>query len=83
MLVFGPCMFPSLKASKLLAVLTRKPLLYRVERQNGSHRTLVSDAGYPRLLFSFHDGVEVPRGVVRKILTGDVGLTEQDALDLL
>jgi predicted RNA binding protein YcfA (HicA-like mRNA interferase family) len=75
--------FPSLKATALLAVLMRKPLDYYVDRQRGSHRTLRSAAGYPVLHFSFHDGTTIPPGVVRKILTRDVGLTEQEALDLL
>lgn len=75
--------FPSLKAAQLLAVLTRKPLEYVVIRQAGSHRTLESPNGYPRLGFAFHDGATVPPGAVRKILTRDVGLDEQTALGLL
>ena len=76
-------MFPSLKAKALLAVLMRKPLLYRIERQRGSHRTLVSEAAYPKLMFSFHDGATIPPGAVKKILTKDIGLNEQEALTLL
>lgn len=75
--------FPSLKAKRLLAVLRREPLRYVVARQRGSHRHLQSERGYPDLMFSFHDGATVPPGAVRKILTRDVGLTEQDALALL
>jgi predicted RNA binding protein YcfA (HicA-like mRNA interferase family) len=75
--------FPSLKGRELLAVLMRKPLLYRVDRQTGSHRTLKSGAGYPDVHFSFHEGVTVPRGAVKKVLTKDVGLSEQEALALL
>jgi predicted RNA binding protein YcfA (HicA-like mRNA interferase family) len=76
-------MFPSLKAKRLLAVLYRKPLEYHISRQEGSHRKLVSPHGYPELMFSFHDNVTVPPGAVRKILVKDVGLSEQQALDLL
>jgi len=80
---YAQYVFPSLKASELLAVLMRKPLNYQVERQRGSHRKLTSPAGYPDLWFSFHDGVTVPPGAVKKILTKDVGLSEQDALALV
>jgi predicted RNA binding protein YcfA (HicA-like mRNA interferase family) len=75
-------MFPSLKAKRLLAILRREPLQYRVARSRGSHRTLRSSAGYPELRFSFHDRATLAPGVVRKILTQDVGLTEREALDL-
>lgn len=61
----------------------RKPLEYRVERQRGSHRTLRSAAGFPDVRFSFHEGVTVPPGAVKKILIKDVGLSEQEALALL
>lgn len=61
----------------------RAPLSYRIKRQSGSHRTLESAAGYPEVRFSFHDGVTIPPGAVRKILTKDVGLSESDALNLL
>ena len=46
--------YPSVKARKLLAILTREPLNYTVVRTQGSHKTLVA-AEYPRLLFAFHD----------------------------
>jgi predicted RNA binding protein YcfA (HicA-like mRNA interferase family) len=74
--------FPSMKAGALMSVLTRKPLMYRVSRQTGSHRTLRSDF-YPQLLFSYHDGVTLPPGAVRKILVKDVGLDTEAALRLL
>jgi predicted RNA binding protein YcfA (HicA-like mRNA interferase family) len=74
--------FPSMKAQDLLAILVREPLGYRVLRQSGAHRHLVAE-GRPRVLFSYHDGVTVPPGVVRKILVGTVGLEESDALRLL
>jgi predicted RNA binding protein YcfA (HicA-like mRNA interferase family) len=75
--------FPSVKARRLLAVLQRAPLEYEVVSQRGSHRVLESRAGYPRLRFSFHDRVELGPTIVRKILVGDVGLSEEEALALL
>jgi predicted RNA binding protein YcfA (HicA-like mRNA interferase family) len=77
------CVFPSLSAREMLAVLTRKPLAYVVVRTSGSHRRLESPNGYPPLTFSFHDGDTLPSGLVRKILCRDVGLTEQQARELV
>ena len=74
--------FPSLKAPKLLAILMRKPLSYRIASQNGSHRQLESD-NYPPLDFCWHDNQTLPGGLVRRILTKRVGLTEQEARKLL
>jgi predicted RNA binding protein YcfA (HicA-like mRNA interferase family) len=74
--------FPAIKARRLLAILQREPLNYRVERQSGSHRRLVSPT-YPPLTLAFHDGQTIPPGLVRKILVRDVGLAEQEALRLL
>lgn len=74
--------FPSMKAKKLLAILERKPLGYRVARQSGSHRRMESPA-YPPLTFAFHDKATIPAGLVRKILVRDVGLAEDEARKLL
>ncbi|MGN6256532.1 MAG: type II toxin-antitoxin system HicA family toxin [Solirubrobacterales bacterium] len=74
--------FPSVKAKKLLATLERKPFRYRVVRQAGSHRRLMSP-DYPPLLFAFHDKATVPPHVVREILLDDVGLAESEARKLL
>ena len=74
--------FPSIKARRLLAVLERQPLGYRIVRQSGSHRRLES-ADFPPLTFSFHDKATVPSGLVRKILVRDVGLDEEQARKLL
>lgn len=75
--------FPSLKAKRLLAVLKREPLAYVQVRCVGSHRTLRSKYGYPDLMFSFHEDTELAPGLVKKILTKDVGLGEEDARKLL
>ncbi len=74
--------FPSMKAKRLLAVLERKPLGYRVARQSGSHRRMESP-DYPTLTFAFHDKATIPAGLVRKILVRDVGLAEDEARKLL
>jgi predicted RNA binding protein YcfA (HicA-like mRNA interferase family) len=58
-------------------------LEYRVKRRVGSHRVLKSPNGYPELRFSFHDRATIPPGAVRKILTRDIGLSEDEALKLL
>ena len=75
--------WPSLTWPELWRILRRKPLCYEVARQRGSHRTLKSKAGYPDLLLAFHDRATLPPGLVRKILTKDVGLTEEEARELL
>ncbi|HEX3239196.1 MAG TPA: type II toxin-antitoxin system HicA family toxin [Solirubrobacterales bacterium] len=74
--------FPSLNAKKLLAVLERAPLSYRVARQSGSHRRMESPH-HPPLTFVFHDKATIPAGLVRKILIRDVGLAEDETRKLL
>ncbi len=74
--------FPSIKAKRLLAVLERAPLGYRVARQSGSHRRMESPT-YPPLTFAFHDKATIPSGLVRKILVKDVGLADDQARELL
>lgn len=71
-----------MKARRLLAILMREPLNYRVVRQAGSHRRLVAP-GRPPLTFAFHDRTEITPRDVRKVLVKDVGLAESDALRLL
>ncbi len=79
----GRLLLGSVKAGRLLAVLMRSPLNYQIVRQNGSHRTLRSTSGYPDLVFAFHEGVTLPPRMVKKILVGRVGLTEDQARELL
>ncbi len=74
--------FPTMKAKRLLAVLEREPLNYRVSRQSGSHRRMTAQ-GRPALTFAFHDKATVPSGLVRKVLVRDVGLAEDEARKLL
>jgi predicted RNA binding protein YcfA (HicA-like mRNA interferase family) len=74
--------FPSMKARRLLAILERKPLGYRIARQAGSHRRLEAP-DRPALTFAFHDNATIPSGLVRKILVKDIGLAENEARKLL
>jgi hypothetical protein len=39
--------------------------------------------GKPTLHLGFHDDAEIPSGMVDKILVRDVGLSEEEALQLL
>lgn len=75
--------FPSLKANELLRALCREPLAYRITHSGGSHRRLTSDAGYPPLVFAFHDRQTIAPGLVRKVLCKDVGLDPETALGIL
>lgn len=74
--------FPSMKAKRLLRILTSDPLSYRVTRQSGSHRRLQAD-GRPALTWAFHDGRTLAPGEVRRVLVNHVGLAEDEALRLL
>jgi predicted RNA binding protein YcfA (HicA-like mRNA interferase family) len=73
--------FPSMKARRLLAILMREPLNYRVVRQTGSHRMLRAP-GRPQVVFGFHSRELRPREV-RHVLVTQVGLAESEALNLL
>ena len=78
--------FPSLKCKQMLAVLERKPLDYQEKpgkTRKGSHRHLVSSAGYPDISFWCHDKDTLKGSVVRHILVNDVGLPEAEARELL
>jgi predicted RNA binding protein YcfA (HicA-like mRNA interferase family) len=71
-----------MKAGRLLAVLERKPLGYRVVRRSGSHRRLEASSR-PPLTFAFYDKATISASLVRKILLRDVGLAEDEARKLL
>ena len=71
-----------MKAKRLLAVLQREPLNYKVVRQSGSHRRMEAP-GLPPLSFAFHDGATIAPGLVRKILVKDVGLAPEKARELI
>ncbi|HEV3093730.1 MAG TPA: type II toxin-antitoxin system HicA family toxin [Solirubrobacteraceae bacterium] len=74
--------FPSLKATRLLRVLTSDTLNYTVTRQTGSHRRLQAD-GRPALTWAFHDRRTLAPSEVRRVLVNQVGLAEDEALRLL
>jgi Predicted periplasmic or secreted lipoprotein len=74
--------FPSIKAKRLLAILERKPLGYRVVRQTGSHRRMEAP-GRPPFTFAFHDKATIRPALVRRILVKDIGLAEDEAHKLL
>jgi predicted RNA binding protein YcfA (HicA-like mRNA interferase family) len=76
-----PNPFPSLRARAMLAVLQGK-LGYEIERQRGSHRRLVA-GGRPPLTFAFHDSESLSPGVVRDILVKQVGLSHDEALEVV
>lgn len=74
--------FPAVSWPDLKRLLERAPLGYTITRQEGSHRTMEA-IDRPTLHLSFHDRQELPGGLVRKILVKDVGLTADEALQLL
>jgi predicted RNA binding protein YcfA (HicA-like mRNA interferase family) len=74
--------FPSVKARAMLGILMRTPLNYRVVRRSGSHRLLASHER-PAVTFAFHDKATLPPRAVRAILIDTVGLSEDEALELL
>lgn len=64
----------SSKARRVLAALPRPG--GQLERQTGSHRTLMRD-GWPDVVFAFHDGEELgPRMLAR--IPKHTGLTPED-----
>lgn len=74
--------YPSMKGSELERLLRSSELQYTIKSQRGSHRKMESPR-YPPILFSYHDGADVSPGAVRKILTKDVGLSDEDARRIL
>lgn len=74
--------YPSMKWTRLRRILEGDPLDYRTVRQAGSHRTMEAE-GRPTIHLSFHDRQEVSGRMVRKILVHDVGLSEEEARELL
>jgi hypothetical protein len=71
-----------MKARELLQILMRKPLNYRIDSTNGSHRTLDSK-GRPRVRFAYHDNRELSGIEVREVLTNQVGLSDSQALEVI
>lgn len=66
--------WPSSKARRVLAALFR--IGWTLKRQSGSHKTL-SRAGWPDVVFAFHDGEEIgPRMLGR--IARRTGLKPED-----
>jgi len=66
----------------MLRVLMREPLNYSILRQRGSHCILVS-SHFPRILYSYHDGVELSGSEVRALLMNQIGLTYTAAMEVI
>ncbi|MFN0012267.1 MAG: type II toxin-antitoxin system HicA family toxin [Phycisphaerales bacterium] len=66
---------PAITARELLAVLRR--LGFVEVRSRGSHRRLAHPDGR-RTTVAVHSGRDVPRGLLQKIVTEDVGLTMEE-----
>jgi len=71
-----------MQAARLLRLLMNEPLNYRIKRQSGSHRILVSNS-HPQLLFSYHDSLELKPFEVRGVLVKQARLSITQALELL
>jgi predicted RNA binding protein YcfA (HicA-like mRNA interferase family) len=71
-----------MKGSALERLLKSSDLGYVIKGQRGSHRKMESPH-HPPILFSYHDGADVSPNAVKKILTQDVQLSEEDAMRVL
>ncbi len=72
--------FPSMKGGQVLRLL--KKLGYEVERQRGSHCTLVA-ANRPPLVFAWHDSADVSPQALKHLLVRQVGLTDEEIAEVL
>lgn len=72
--------WPSMKAKKFRALL--RSLGYRKLRGQGSHEVLHAD-GRPQIVYAFHSGATIPGGLVRNILVKQVGLTLDEAKEVV
>jgi predicted RNA binding protein YcfA (HicA-like mRNA interferase family) len=71
-----------MKTKELIRCLCRSPLYYKIIRQKGSHRTLLSD-NYPMIRISYHGTFEISGFKVRQILINDIGLSESVAKQVI
>ncbi|WP_322751697.1 MULTISPECIES: type II toxin-antitoxin system HicA family toxin [unclassified Frankia] len=75
--------FPAMKPRQLLKVLARLGYGEGSRDAGGSHRWLEAP-GRPRLLWAFHESVtSIGPVVVRRILVKEVGLTQEEALEVI
>jgi predicted RNA binding protein YcfA (HicA-like mRNA interferase family) len=70
--------FGAMKARRLRSLLERELGYVAKPGTGGSHRKLEAP-GRPQLTFAFHDGDEVGAAMVRTILVRQVGLTLDEA----
>lgn len=70
-----------MKARRFRTLLHRR-LGYEVVRQTGSHKQLEAP-GRPRLTLAFKDGDDIPSGLIRRILVRDVGLSIDEAREVI
>lgn len=54
---------------------------YQVTRRDGSHRVLECTER-PKIVFAYHDRASLAPGVVRDILVKQVGLSQDEALEV-
>ena len=74
--------FPAIKSKKMRKLL--RELGYRAVpgRGKGSHTVLEAE-GRPQIVYAFHDKEEIGPVMVRKILVKQVGLTIDEAKELM
>lgn len=77
----GPPGFPAMKAKQFRRLL-RREFGYKVVRQQGSHRSLRSPT-HPPLTLYHADGADMWPPLIRKILVQDVGLTLEQAKEVV
>lgn len=74
--------FGAMKARRLRTLLERELGYKLVSSKGGSHRKLASE-GRPQLTFAWHDGDEIGAAMVRTILVRQVGLSLDEAKELV
>jgi predicted RNA binding protein YcfA (HicA-like mRNA interferase family) len=74
--------YPSLKPAQLLKRLREIGFEVEPESKGGGSHVWVSN-GEIRLRWAFHKGATISPGLVKKILTRDIGLTDDEAKELL
>jgi len=67
--------WPSVKSKRALAALLR--IGWRIKRQSGASHRILARAGWPDLLFAYHDRTTLGPAAM-KILAQKTGLTPED-----
>ncbi len=71
-----------MKSKQVLRLLLSNRFDYEIVRQRGSHRTLRSPR-FPRIIYSYHDDKELSSGELRTLFCNTIGLTLNQALEVL